>query len=79
MMQKLHDTFIFAISDSESVGVPLDVIKHIDQKTFRKYIQYQALYHERLTVLHIHLRTMPKEQNADRNMQPILTKWSSNK
>ena len=31
--------------------VPLDRSKNIDQKPFKEYTQYQAAYHERLTVL----------------------------
>ena len=65
----LHDACIFAISDSKSAGVPLDKVKHSEQKSFKEYTQYQAVYHERLTVLRIHSRTIPKERNADKNIR----------
>ena len=76
MFHRLHTSLMYVCSD-KGLTVTLEQLPKtvIDHKQLTKYIQYQADFKERVTLLKSGTRERPMEPHADRNMPPIMKKW----
>lgn len=73
---KLHNSLMYVRTVKE-LAVPLEQLAAnvLDPKLFKRYIEYQGNYKDRVDLLRTEPRETPAEANADRIMPPIMKKW----
>ena len=77
LIDQLHRYLVYA--KSADIKVPLDQVTNFGKdypKMWKTYCEFQEKYAERIALLRLEKREVPKEANADKNMPPILQNWT---
>ena len=76
-IEPLLKSLVYVKCQCKDKDEPLDqLVNFVDRKQLKNYCQYQGDYKERMNVLQIEKRDVPKDDNGDKIMPPILQSWT---
>ena len=76
-IEPLLKSLVYVKCQCKDKEEPLDQLGNfVDRKQLKNYCQYQGDYKERMNVLQIEKRDVPKDDNGDKIMPPILQSWT---
>ena len=76
-IEPLLKSLVYVKCQCKDKDEPLDQLGNfVDRKQLKNYCQYQGDYKERMNVLQIEKRDVPKDDNGDKIMPPILQSWT---